>query len=160
SAAGTAWPAWSAINRYGERPSARRTANGGGSAAESSGASNAAFASGVIRGSGASRAVRVVVDHPQSGPELEVEFVAFGVLAHQPRRRFAARHGVHDDVLVVHAAAVADLLQVERAGEGDALIAHARGGRADQQHVDAPGLPAGFLDQFAPRRRLQRVFVM
>src|SRR5690606_41162272 len=32
-----------------------------------------------------------------------------------------------------------------------------RRGRADQQHVDAAGVPAGFLDQLAPRRGLQGV---
>ena len=59
------------------------------------------------RRSAGRRAVRVVFDHPQPGPELEVQFVAFGVFLHQPAWSVGARHGVHGDVLVVDAAAFA-----------------------------------------------------
>src|SRR5690606_20519093 len=97
---------------------------------------------GAARASGG-RAVGVVVDHPQPGPELEVELVARGVLLHQPGRRVGTRDGVHGDGLVAHAAAFADPAQVARAGEGDALVAHARRRGPHQQHVDAAGLPAG-----------------
>src|SRR5690606_3436932 len=81
--------------------------------------------------SGTPGAVRIVVDHPQPGPELEVEFVALAVLLHEPGRSLRPRHRVHDDRFVAHAAAVADPAQVERAGEGDALVAHARRCRPD-----------------------------
>src|SRR5690606_1157912 len=43
------------------------------------------------------------------------------------------------------------------AHEGDAFVAHARGGRAGQQHFDVRRFPAGFLDEFASRCVLQRV---
>src|SRR5690606_17303957 len=78
------------------------------------------------------RSVRLVVDHPKPGPELQVELVALGVLLHQPRGRGGARDCMHGDVLVRHAAAFANAAQVAGAGEGDALVAHARRRGADQ----------------------------
>ena len=54
----------------------------------------------------------------------------------------------------------ADLAQAAGADEGDALAAHARGRGAGQQHFDAVGLPAGFLDQLAARGAFQGVGVV
>ena len=45
-----------------------------------------------------------------------------------------------------------DRVRPRGAHEGDAFVAHAGRGRADQQHFDVRGLPAGFLDQFALAR--------
>ena len=59
-----------------------------------------------------------------------------------------------------HAAALTDLLQLTRTHEGDAFVTHAGGRRPGQQHVDAAGLPAGFLDQFAGGGGFQRIVVV
>src|SRR3546814_10310859 len=79
------------------------------------------------------RAVGVVFDHPQPGPEFEVEFETLGVFLHQPGGGLRARDAVDGDVLVVDAAAVADPGQVAGAGKGDAFVAHAGGGGADER---------------------------
>src|SRR3546814_314802 len=109
------------------------------------------------RGSIGRRAVGVVFDHPQPGPEFEVEFETLGVFLHQPGGGLRARDAVDGDVLVVDAAAVADPGQVAGAGKGDAFVAHDGGGGADEQHVDACGVPAGFIAQFAAGGAFERV---
>ena len=67
---------------------------------------------------------------------------------------------MNEDVLVVDAAAVADLDQIAGADEGDALVAHARRRGADQQHVDLVRMPAGFFDKLAARGVFQRIVVV
>src|SRR3546814_17647314 len=106
------------------------------------------------------RNILCVLYHPPPRPELEIKLVALGILLHQPRRRLFPRDAVHGDVLVVDAAAVADPGQVAGAGKGDAFVAHAGGGGADEQPVAAVGVPAGVLDQLSAGGAFERVSVV
>src|SRR5690606_12816483 len=148
SARGIAWPAWSTTNSQGEVPSGRSSSSGAGSPACSSVA---------CRPSGGTRgAVEFMLDHPQPGPELGVQLVAFAHLAHQPGRGGGARDLVDGDVLGAVAAALADLAQAGGTHERDLLAAGPGGGGADHQHLGALGGPAGLLLQLADRRGLDR----
>src|SRR5690606_7648571 len=103
------------------------------------------------------RPVRVALDHPQARPQLEVQLVAFVALPHQPCGRLCTRHGMHRDILRLVAAAGSDACEAGGAHEGDAFVAHARRGRAGEQHFDVRRFPAGFLYEFASCGVLQRV---
>ena len=102
-------------------------------------------------------AVGIVFDHPQSCPKLEIQLEAFCIFFHQPSRRLFPGHMMHGDVLISDPAAFADFGQLRRTHEGDALVAHARTGRADQQHVDLAGSPTGFLFKLPHCGRFQGV---
>src|SRR5690606_35192206 len=98
--------------------------------------------------------VEVVFDHPQAGPQLGVQLVAFAHLFHQPCGGAAAWNGVHGDVFAGIAATFADLAQARGTHEGDLLAAGAGGGGADHQHFGVVGGPAGFFLQLAHGRIL------
>jgi len=90
---------------------------------------------------------------------LEVELEPLVVFLHQPSWGVAAGDSVDGDVFIIDAATCAYPAQITRAGEGNALVAHARGGWADQQDFDLPWIPAGLFDQFAPGGGFQRVII-
>src|SRR5690606_31857804 len=150
SARGIAWPAWSTTNSQGEAPRGRSSSSGAGSPGCSRPVALPRASEGT-RGS-----VQFMLDHPQPGPELGIQLVAFAHLLDQPRRRACARDLVHGDVLGPVATALADLAQPGGADEGDLLAAGAGGGGADHQHLGALGGPAGLLFQLADRRVLDR----
>ena len=97
------------------------------------------------------RPVRIALEHPQPGPQLQVELVAFALLLHQPCRRLRARHRVHGDVLAVDAAAFARAHRPSaRTNAMRSLLMPDDVGPTSSTST-LRGVPAGFLDQFAAR---------